>query len=263
MHIVTFNSFKGGTAKTSTVLHLGACLAETHKKKVLLVDLDPQANLSSGLGAGLDSQDTMVAALEGKGDVKGVIQSTCIPGLDLIAANAHLEGIESRKPLLGDKYSHEKLGKTLQDLDYDFVFIDTPPSLGWLTRSAFFAADQSIICAVPEPYSVLGLKRLAEYHEKVNEHHKLTVMGILMTFWDKRGSANKALLDLVEATFPSKCFASKIRRDVCVSRAVLKGKPVWKVAASSKAGKDYKDLAKEFLCRHEVVVKMRRDNVMA
>ena len=152
MEIFTFCSFKGGTSKTSAAMHMGAGLAKFHKKKVLLVDFDSQANLSIGLGIGPDHLKTMVPVLEGQLSLKEVIYPTSIPGLSLVPANAYLDGIERTPQLGNDPYAHERLRRSLKDVkkEFDFCFIDTPPSLGWLTQSAFFFSFHSLICAIPE-----------------------------------------------------------------------------------------------------------------
>ncbi len=243
-------SFKGGTAKTSTVLHLGAHLAKKGKR-VLLVDFDAQANLSTGLGLSADSLDTMVPVLQGERKAVEVIQKTYIPGLDAIAANVFLDGVEATHPIVNDLYGHERLKRALMKLDYDYVFIDTPPSLGWLTQSAFFAANYSIICAVPEPYSILALNRLKEYHERIQEHHKLEILGVILSFWDIRGATNHAYVNAIEGAFPGKLFEAKIRRDIMVSRAVLKGEAVFDAYPGSRAAYDFERLGDEFLRRVE------------
>ncbi|MBM3192886.1 MAG: ParA family protein [Chlamydiae bacterium] len=250
METIACCSFKGGTAKTSTVLHLGAHLAKKGKK-VLLVDFDAQANLSTGLGLSADSLDTMVPVLQGEKKATEVIQHTYINGLDVIAANVFLDGVEATHPIVNDLYGHERLKKALMRLTYDYVFIDTPPSLGWLTQSAFFAANYSIICAVPEPYSILALNRLKEYHERIQEHHKLDVLGVILSFWDIRGSTNNAYVNAIESAFPEKLFDAKIRRDIMVSRAVLKGEAVFDAYPSSRAAYDFERLGEEFLRRVE------------
>ena len=255
MHTITFCSFKGGTAKTSTALHLAAALAKNYAKKVLLVDFDPQANLSTGMGLGPDQVDGVVGVLQGKQEVNEVIKETCVANLDIVCANTFLDGVEAQTPLVGDLYAHERLRKALSKVQdgYDFCFIDTPPSLGWLTQSAFFASDQSIICAIPEPYSVLALNRLRDYHEAINEHHPLSVMGVVITFWDERGATNKAYVDAVEEAFPDKLFTTRVRRNIAVSRAILEGRPVLETAPRCHASRDYRMLAQEFLLRYEHV----------
>lgn len=249
MKTFVFCSFKGGTAKTSSALHLGACLARHHKKRVLLIDFDSQANLSTGIGIGPDSLETMVSVLQGQKTTAEVIQTTSIPNLDIVPGNTYLDGIESTSPLVSDLYAHERLRKALVDLPYDFCLIDTPPSLGWLTQAAFFAAHGSIICAVPEPYSILAMNRLKEYHASIQEYHSLICAGVIITFWDERGAANPVFLDAIHSSFPGLLFHSKIRRDIAVNRAVLQGRPVIDSETKSRASFDYQQLANEFLSR--------------
>lgn len=249
MQTVVLCGFKGGTARTSTALHLGSALAQFHGKKVLLVDFDPQANLSTGLGFGTDSLDTMVPVLQGEKNVRDVIKETSVPGLSIIPANTYLDQIEATAPLVTDPYAHERLRKALRPLDYDFCFIDIPPSLGWLCQSAFFAAKYSMICCIPEPYSVLALHRLAKYHAAVNENHPLEVLGILFSMWDERGATNKAFMEGVEGVFPGKMFQQKIRRDISVSRSVLHGMPVFNPYPKSRVAQDYQAFTQEFLAR--------------
>lgn len=249
MRTYVFCSFKGGTAKTSSSLHIGACLAKYHRKRVLLVDFDSQANLSTGLGIGPDCLDTMVPVLRGEKKATQVIQRTTVDGLDIIPANTFLDGIEANAPLVSDLYAHERLRKALSGLPYDFCLIDTPPSLGWLTQSAFYAAEGSVVCAVPEPYSILAMNRLKEYHASIQERHPLANAGVIITFWDERGAANEAFLGAIQESFPDLLYRTKIRRDIAVNRAILQGKPVIQTEEKSRASLDYQELTKEFLRR--------------
>lgn len=249
MNVIACCSFKGGTAKTSTVLHIGVYLAKKFRKKVLLIDFDAQANLSTGLGFSSDTHATMATVLQGEKKIIDVIQKTHIEGLDIVTANVFLDGIEATSPIVNDLYGHERLRNAIKNLDYDFVFIDTPPSLGWLTQSAFFAANYSIICAVPEPYSILALNRLKEYHERIQDHHNVQLLGVILSFWDLRGATNESYVNAIEAAFPGSLFEAKIRRDVSVSRAVLKGLPVCDAFPQSRACYDYERLTAEFFKR--------------
>ncbi len=257
MKTFTFCSFKGGTSKTSTAMHIGACLAKFHGKKVLLVDFDSQANLSIGLGIGPDNLKTMVPVLQGQNAIKDVIQKTSIPGLSLIPANAYLDGVERTPQLVADPYAHERLRRALKALEceFDYCFVDTPPSLGWLTQSAFFASDYSVVCAIPEAYSVIALRRLKEFQNSIRQYHPIDVFGLILSFWDERGAVNKDFLKEIEASFPGATFKAKVRRDVAVSRAVLEGKTVFDFDAESRAAEDYRALAKEFLKRIQPEVK--------
>ena len=251
MHTFTFCSFKGGTGKTSTALHIGACLAKFHKKRVLLVDFDSQANLSMGLGLGADNLKTMVPVLQGQMQTQEVIQNTSLEGLHLIPSNAYLDGVERTAQLSHDPYAHERLRRNLTKVqkEFDFCFIDTPPSLGWLTQSAFFASKHSIICAIPEAFSILALRRLSEFQESIREYHDISGFGVVLSFWDDRGLVNREFLNEIQASFPDKIFSAKVRRDINVSRAVLTGKTVLDFSKESRASKDYQQLTEEFLQR--------------
>ena len=249
MKTIVVCGFKGGTARTSTTLHLGAALAKFHNQRVLLIDFDPQANLSTGLGFGTDDHDTMVPVLQGLKTISEVIKKTSVEGLDIVLANTYLDQVESTAPLVSDPYAHERLRKSLKNLNYDLCFIDIPPSLGWLCQSAFFASQHSLICSVPEPYSVLALKRLAKYHQAINENHKIDVFGILLSMWDERGPTNKAFTDGIELEFPKKLLNTRVRRDIAVSRTILMGLPVFDTALNSRVSEDYQELAKEFMLR--------------
>ena len=245
MKVVTCCSFKGGTGKTSVILHLGVLLAK-RGQKVLLVDFDAQANLSTGLGFSSDEKETMVAVLQGEKSMENVTRNTCVPGLDIVTSNVYLDGIEATAPIVNDLYGHERLRRALVNLQYDYVFIDTPPSLGWLTQSAFFASQYSLICAVPEAYSILALNRLKDYHEKIQEHHPLEMVGVVLSFWDDRGATNQAFVNAIEQAFGDKLFDTKIHRDIAVSRSVLKGEPVTFAYPKSRAAYDYERLSVEF-----------------
>ena len=131
---------------------------------------------------------------------------------------------------------------------YDFCFIDIPPSLNWLCRSAFYASKLfSLICAIPEPFSILAMDRLSKYHDAINRNHKIDVLGVLLSFWDDRSCINDALLQGIEMSFNGKIFETKVRRDKAIPKAVLDGKPVFLTEKSSRAARDYQGLTEELL----------------
>jgi len=249
MHKIAVSSFKGGTAKTSTSLHLGAALAKFHKQKVLLIDLDAQANLTTGLGYDPDAQDSMAPVLQGQKKIQDVIFPTSLKNLDLIPADTWLERVEVTGALAADRYSHERLKEILKSLEYDTVIIDTPPSLCWLTESALIAANHSLVCATPEFYSIKGLQRLSQFMHSISQRHPFNVLGVALSFWNPRGKSNEAFLEVVEGTFPGKLLRSKIRRDICVSEASVHGKPIFEIAPKARASEDYIALTKEILKR--------------
>ena len=249
MQTIAISSFKGGTAKTSTALHMGAALTKFYKKKVLLIDFDAQANLTTGLGFDPDENDSLAPVLQGTKELKEVILNTHIPNLDLIPADTWLERVEVTGSLASDRYSHEKLRNLLTPLSYDLIIIDTPPSLCWLTESALIAANHTLVCATPEFYSVKGLERLSQFMTTIDQRHPLNILGVILSFWNARGKSNQAFLDVIERTFPKKAFKNKIRRDISVSEASIYGKSVFETDPESRAGDDYQAVAKEILHR--------------
>jgi chromosome partitioning protein len=249
MIVISVSSFKGGTAKTSTSLHLGAALAQFHKKKVLLIDFDAQANLTTGLGFDPDEQDSMATVLQGEKSIHEVILTTCVPNMDIIPADTWLERVEVSGSLAADRYSHERLKEILTDLPYDFVLIDTPPSLCWLTESALIASTYSLVCATPEFYSVKGLQRLSLFINNISERHATKVLGVCLSFWNPRGKSNDAFLKVIEQTFPKKILHTKVRRDIAVSEATIYGTPIFNTAPKSRASIDYTALTDEILKR--------------
>jgi len=249
MKVIAVSSFKGGTAKTSISLHIGAALSKFHNKKVLLIDFDAQANLTTGLGFDPDEADSMASVLQGHKTIDQVILPTCISGLDIIPADTWLERVEVTGVLAADRYSHERLRDIIKSLDYDIIIIDTPPSLCWLTESALIASNYSLVCATPEFYSVKGLQRLSEFLYGIGERHPMAVLGVIMSFWNTRGKNNAAFLDVIEETFPGRAFESKIRRDITVSEASIYGKPLFLTSPASRAAQDYSDVTDEILAR--------------
>lgn len=249
MQAIAISSFKGGTAKTSTSLHLGAALSKFHKKKVLLIDFDAQANLTTGLGFDPDENDSLASVLQGTKEIQDVIKPTCLKNLDLVPADTWLERVEVTGALAADRYSHERLRDLIKPLKYDYIIIDTPPSLCWLTESALIAAQHTLVCVTPEFYSVKGLERLSQFMESIGQRHPLNILGVLLSFWNARGKSNAAFLEVIEKTFPKKVLNSKVRRDITVSEASIFGKPVFETTAESRAAEDYIAVTKEILKR--------------
>ena len=246
---ISVSSFKGGTAKTSTSLHLGAALCRFHQKRVLLIDFDAQANLTTGLGFDPDEQDSIAPVLQGEKTVQEVILTTCVENMHIVPADTWLERVEVSGALAADRYSHERLKEILRDLPYDFVIIDTPPSLCWLTESSLIASNFSLVCATPEFYSVKGLQRLSLFINNISERHGTKVLGVALSFWNPRGKSNEAFLKVVEQTFPGKLLQAKVRRDIAVSEATIYGKPIFDTSPNARASGDYMALTAELLTR--------------
>jgi len=249
MVTIAVSSFKGGTAKTSTILHFGVGLALFHNKRVLLIDFDAQANLTTGLGFDPDENDSMASVLQGQRPLDEVILKTSIENLDLVPADAWLERVEVTGALAADRYSHERLLRIVETLDYDYILIDTPPSLCWLTESALIASQYTIICATPEFYSVKGLERLGQFIDTIAQRHPLDVLGVILSFWNPRGKSNDAFTKVIARTFPNKLIETRIRRDIAVSEASVYGKSVFEVMPKSRASEDYQLMIEELLLR--------------
>lgn len=259
MITITVSSFKGGTAKTSSCLHIASSLALHHGFRVLIVDFDAQANLTSGLGFDVDQYDSIASVLQAERPIEEVILQTQIDGLDLIPADIWLERIEVTGSLATDRYSHERLKESLKALEksYDFVFIDTPPSLCWLTESALIAAQHCLVCATPEFYSVKGLQRLSSFLQNMNQRHELSTLGVCLSFWNPRGKNNDAFLEVIEENFPNLVFESKIRKDIAVTEAAIMGSPVFQTQSRSRASEDYHQLTAEILKRLKISKKRK------
>ena len=194
----------------------------------------------------------MAPVLQGTKKIEEVIQKTCVLDLDLVPADTWLERVEVTGSLAADRYSHEKLKNAFDDANYDYIIIDTPPSLCWLTESALIAATHAIVCATPEFYSVKGLERLSQFMNTIAERHPMEILGVVISFWNSRGKSNNSFLNVIERTFPGKCFDSKVRRDIHVSEASVFGKPLFeieKIASVSRAAVDFQHLTKEVLLR--------------
>jgi len=247
--VIAVGSFKGGTAKTSTAIHLGAGLAKTKNQRVLLIDCDAQANMTTGLGFDPDQHESLAPVMQGTKSFEEVVQKTAIDGLDLVPADTWLERVEVTGQLASDRYSHERLKHIIEPLDYDTIIIDTPPSLCWLTESALIAANYTLICSTPEFYSIKGLERLSSYIKSLAERHPIEVLGVVMSFWNHRGKSNSEFLSVLEHTFPGKTLESKVRRDIRISEASIIGKPVYHTAPNSRAAHDYLKLTEEILTR--------------
>jgi len=247
--IISISSFKGGTAKTSSVIHVGAALAKFHKKKVLLIDFDAQANLTTGLGFDPDENESMAPVLQKKKTLDEVIINTNIKNLDLVPADTWLERVEVTDSLASDRYSHERLRDIIKDTSYDYIIIDTPPSLCWLTESALIAAHHTLVCATPEFYSVKGLERLSQFIDNIDQRHPLNILGVLLSFWNARGKNNSAFVEVIESSFPKKAFDTNVRRDSKVAEASIYGQPVFETSPKTRAAEDYKNVTKQIIKR--------------
>lgn len=238
---------KGGVGKTTTAINLGAYLAELGKF-VLLIDLDPQANASSGLGVSYQDLDKGIyEALIGKHLVREVVMPTGIRGYRLAPATPALAGANIE---LVDMDRREfKLADALLEIksDYDVVLIDCPPSLGILTINGLVASDHLLIPVQAEYYALEGLGQLMNTIQLVQENIKpnLNVMGAVITMFDKRTNLSGQVMQELYQYFPNKIFRSIIPRNVRLSEAPSHGLSISHYDPASKGAKAYCKLAQE------------------
>lgn len=247
--VIAIANQKGGVAKTTTAVNLGACLANLGKK-VLLIDVDPQGNATSGLGVNRDELEHCIYDVLINGiSLKSIKISTAIENLDLIPATIQLAGAEIE---LVSAISRElKLKKALEKekAKYDYVLLDCPPSLGLLTLNALTAADTILIPIQCEYYALEGLGQLMNTIQLVQKHlnPNLALEGVLLTMFDARTNLSIQVVDEVKNYFKNKVFATIIPRNVRLSEAPSHGKPIITYDPKSRGAEVYQDLAKEVI----------------
>ena len=249
--IIAITNQKGGVAKTTTAINLSACLAELGKR-ILLVDLDPQGNATSGVGIEKQKLSQCVYdALINDVPIRQVIHLTEQDNLSAVPARIELAGAEIE--LVGQENREYRLKETLQSIveDYDFIFIDCPPSLGVLTINALTAATDVLIPVQCEYYALEGLSLLMNTLERVrsNLNPDLNILGALMTMFDARTNLAIQVVDEVKKFFPQKVFRSIVSRNVRLSEAPSYGKAINRYDPRSKGAETYQELAKEVLER--------------
>ncbi len=240
---------KGGVGKTSTAVSLSSGLA-IEGKKVLLIDLDPQGNATSGLGLDKKTIQKSIyhALLEGM-PLAEILQPSCVGGLDVIPANESLAGMEVE--LVSEMGREGRLKRVLAALDpsYEFVIIDCPPSFGLLTINALTGSHSVIIPIQCEYYALEGLGQLMKTIGliKDNLNEGLEIEGILMTMADFRTNLTQEVIDEVKKHFGDKVYKTIIPRNIRMSEAPGFGKPIFLYDKDSEGAKKYKELTKEFL----------------
>jgi chromosome partitioning protein len=242
---------KGGVGKSTTAVNLGACLA-LNGLKVLIIDLDPQANASSGLGLKHQPGASCIYdVLVNESPLIDVVRETQIKNLYLIPASIDLAGAELE---LVSQFSREaRLKQALSSAEsaYDYIIIDCPPSLGLLTVNALTAASEIIIPIQCEYYALEGLSQLLETIKRVKAHLNsgLKVAGVLMTMYDSRTRLSELISQEVKNFFKDVVYKTVIPRNVRLSEAPSFGQPIILYDSTSKGAQAYQDLAKEVIAR--------------
>ena len=247
--VICIANQKGGVGKTTTAVNLSASIAVA-EKRVLLIDIDPQGNSTSGMGFSKEgSQETIYQALLRGSGVRETIQKTEIPYLDVIPSNTDLIGAEIE--LVQEKERERKLEYLIREVvdDYDFIFIDCPPSLGLLTVNSLTAADSVLIPLQCEYYALEGLSQLLKTIQLIKQalNPRLTIEGILLTMFDSRNNLSHQVAEEVKNHFKDKVFRTVIPRNIRLSEAPSYGKPVLLYDIHSKGAESYLDLAREIM----------------
>lgn len=247
--IIAIANQKGGVGKTTTSVNLSACLAFLGKK-VLLIDIDPQGNASSGLGVRKgDLENCIYDVLINDEDIKEVIQQTKVDNLYIVPATISLAGAEIE--LVSTISREVRLKKSLQEVKerFDFIIIDCPPSLGLLTINALTASDALIIPVQCEYYALEGLSQLLSTVRLVQKHLNKSLMidGVLLTMLDARTNLGIQVIDEVKRYFQDKVYHSIIPRNVRLSEAPSHGKPIILYDAKSRGAELYLEFAREVI----------------
>lgn len=252
--IIAFANQKGGVGKTTTCINLSAYIAAMGKK-VLVVDLDPQGNATSGLGIDKNSDmKTVYDLISGDCTVEEVVKQTLVDGLDILPSTVDLAGAELEMVQMPQR---EKIMKgILEPLKekYDFIMIDCPPSLGLITVNALTACDSVIIPMQCEYYPLMGITQLMNTIRLIKFHlnPSIDVEGVVMTMKDKRSNLTNQVSDEILKFFGKKVYFTYIPRNIRLAEAPSHGEPIMVYEPNSKGADAYLSLAEEFLNRNKV-----------
>lgn len=244
--VIAVSNHKGGVGKTTSTVNIGAGLSN-EGKRVLLIDLDPQANLSQSLQV-IDSDKDIYGSLKGDYPLTPIAVTD---NLHIIPSTLDLSGVEIE---LSGEAGREFILKELIDKqrnNYDYILIDNPPSLGLLTINSFTASDFVVIPLQAEYLALQGLAKLVEVIEKVKArlNQRLDIGGVFLTQFDSRKVLNRNVLETIEGHFNDKVFTTRIRNNIALAEAPTQGVDIFRYDSSSYGAEDYLALAKEILLK--------------
>lgn len=249
-HVIAIANQKGGVGKTTTAINLAGALAE-EGHRVLLVDMDPQANLTAGVGINLNTVAQSMADVlaDGRATLSEVILPTETAGIDV--APAHIDLASTEGELFTALGRESILREAMRDAAavYDYVLIDCPPNLGLLTVNGLVAADSVIIPVQTQYYAMKGLNNLVKVISAIRHklNRDLRILGLLPTFYDGRTNLARDMLDELRIVGDHHVFTSIIRTSVKLGEAPLVGRPITAYAGSSEAARTYRELAREVI----------------
>ena len=253
--IIAIANQKGGVGKTTTSVNLTAILADMGQR-VLAVDLDPQGNTTSGLGMTVEDKSVYEAVM-GRIGLKEAVQHTDVPRLDLVGADIRLAGAELELVSVDKREFRLKTALAAVQKDYDFIFIDCPPSLSLLTLNALTAADRVLVPIQCEYYALEGVSSLMNTISRVKKtfNPRIDLEGVVLTMLDGRTNLGLQVVAEVKKHFKKKTFATTIPRSIRLGEAPSHGEPIHMYDPRSAGAVAYRALAAELLERNGVKVK--------
>ena len=246
--VIAIANQKGGVGKTTTAVNIGTILAKKNKK-VLLVDADPQGNATSGIGLEKDVEVSLYDVLINDVHINEIMQKTAVKNLMVCPANMNLAGAEVQ--LVTQMSREQRLKEKIDEIkdDFDFIFIDCPPSLGLVTLNAFTASDSVFIPVQCEYFALEGLGQLLNTINLVKKHlnKSLEIEGAVLTMYDSRTNLSNQVVKEVQRYFGNKVYKTVIPRNIKLSEAPSYGMPITIYDPKSKGARAYEKLARELI----------------